>query len=67
MSIDQSVRDDLEASLGPGALSGDDAPNGHNILGAMNAIQRILSNAEEYSQTVSDLPDAADRDMVRED
>lgn len=69
MTLTKQNLDDLEKSLGPGPLSGDDAPNGRNLLGALNNLLDIAERMDEYGQTYSDLSDEkqAEFDGAHED
>jgi hypothetical protein len=59
MTISQSDLEDLDRSLGSGlsdaSLSGDDAPNGNNLLGALNHTLQLGEEMDEYDLTYSDL------------
>lgn len=57
MTLTKQHLDDLEKSLGPGPLSGSDAPNGRNLLGALNNLRDIAERMDEYGLTYDDLGD----------
>lgn len=56
MTISQSTLQELEEALGTGAASGQNAPNGRNLQGALNQLQRIAQDMQEYGLALSDLP-----------
>jgi len=47
----------FEDALGTGAQSGQSAPNGHNVQGALNVVSRVAEDMDDYGLSVADLPD----------
>jgi hypothetical protein len=56
MPIKPDDREELRKSTGGGAQSGDNAPNGANIIGALNTLERIAEKMDTYGLAYSDLP-----------
>jgi len=57
MPITQADLEVLEDAMGTGAASGQSAPHGHNVQGALNVCTRIGQDMAEYGLSLSDLPE----------
>lgn len=62
MPLTQTELAVFEDALGTGPQSGNSAPNGHNVQGALNVVSRVAQDMDEYGLALADLPqDKADQ------
>lgn len=57
MPITQTELQAIEDAFGTGPASGETAPNGHNVQGALNVVTRVASDMQQYGLSLSDLPE----------
>jgi hypothetical protein len=56
MPITQADIETFGEALGAQGQSGQSSPNGRNLVGALNQLQRIAADMDEYGLTLEDLP-----------
>lgn len=65
--IDRETLRQLDESFGTSmedvSASGNDAPNGNNLVGAVNNLQRLLEEMDDYGVSYSDLSDDKQQEL----